>query len=173
MSSRLIGGQNLFNSLPRQLYCLGLFASKGRIHPVFPNRPRQNSQRGKELNKFCPPIGRDDLCLVFELYPSSTGLIVLWMSGSKYVLFTSLCWWRSLRGQCHEIFYPFFNWPKKFLKNKNNDFGQNIGLCGNAIFQLCNRISSQKRIDCETVQIRVFEIENGFKHKQNLVTMSI
>ena len=34
-SSRLYGGQNLFNSLPRQLFCLGLFEGKGRIHPIF------------------------------------------------------------------------------------------------------------------------------------------
>ena len=26
-----------------------------RIHPIFPNRPRQNSQRGKELNTFLAP----------------------------------------------------------------------------------------------------------------------
>ena len=30
-------GQNLFNSLPRQLVCLGLFERKGRGHPIFPH----------------------------------------------------------------------------------------------------------------------------------------
>ena len=46
-SSRLFGEQNLFNSLPR-------FACLDPFQPFLPNRPRQNSQRGKELNKFCP-----------------------------------------------------------------------------------------------------------------------
>ena len=57
-------GQKLFNSLPRQLFCLGLFERKGRIHPIFPNRPRQNSQRGKKFNKFCPPNRRPLPCLL-------------------------------------------------------------------------------------------------------------
>ena len=35
------------------------------------NRTRQNSQRGKELNKFCPPNRRDALCLCCSLHPSS------------------------------------------------------------------------------------------------------
>ena len=35
-----------------------------------PNRLRQNSWRGKELNKICPPNRRDDLCLCFCLHPS-------------------------------------------------------------------------------------------------------
>ena len=48
-------GQNLFYSLPRQLFCLCLCERKGRVHSNFPNRPRQNSQCGKELNKFCAP----------------------------------------------------------------------------------------------------------------------
>ena len=62
---RLFVGQNLINSLSRQKFCLDLFERKGRICPIFPNRPRQNSQRGKELNKFCPLNRRDNLCLVF------------------------------------------------------------------------------------------------------------
>ena len=32
---------------------------------------QQNSQRGKELNKFCRPNRCDDLCLCFSLHPSS------------------------------------------------------------------------------------------------------
>ena len=31
----------------------------------------QNSLRGKELNKFCPPNSNDDLCLLFCINPSS------------------------------------------------------------------------------------------------------
>ena len=53
-SSLVFGGQNLFKSLPRQLFCLGLFERKGRIHPIFPNRLRQNIQRGKELTNSVP-----------------------------------------------------------------------------------------------------------------------
>ena len=30
----------------------------------------QSSQRGKELNQFCPPSSSDDLCLLFCIYPS-------------------------------------------------------------------------------------------------------
>ena len=39
-SSLLFRGQNFFNSLPRLLCCLGLCERKGRIHPIFLNRPR-------------------------------------------------------------------------------------------------------------------------------------
>ena len=70
-SWRLVWGQNLFISLLRQLFCLGLFGRKDRIRPIFPNQPRQNSQRGEELKKFCPKNRRDDLCLYFSLHPSS------------------------------------------------------------------------------------------------------
>ena len=35
------------------------------------NRPVQNSQRGKEFNKFCSPNRSNDLCRFFCLYPSS------------------------------------------------------------------------------------------------------
>ena len=34
-SSRLFGGQNLFNSLPHLMFCLGQFERKGLIHPTF------------------------------------------------------------------------------------------------------------------------------------------
>ena len=70
-SSRLFEGQILFNSLPRQLFCLGRFGRIGCIQPFLSNQPRQNSQRGKELNKFCLPNRRDDLCLCFCIIPSS------------------------------------------------------------------------------------------------------
>ena len=36
-SSRVFGRQNLFHSLPRSLFCRGLFKRKGGIHPIFPN----------------------------------------------------------------------------------------------------------------------------------------
>ena len=54
-------------SIPCRASCFTLdyLKKKGRIHPIFPNRPRQNSQCAKELNKFCPRNGRDDLCFVF------------------------------------------------------------------------------------------------------------
>ena len=53
-SSRLFGGQNLFNSLPRQLFCLGLFGRNGWIQPFLSIRHRH-----------------DDLCLAFCCHPSS------------------------------------------------------------------------------------------------------
>ena len=34
------------------------------------NRLVQNSQRGQELNQFCPPNRSDDICLFFGIYPS-------------------------------------------------------------------------------------------------------
>ena len=43
----------------------------GWTHPILPNRPRQNSLRGKELKKICPPNRRDDLFLGLCLNPSS------------------------------------------------------------------------------------------------------
>ena len=68
-----------------QRYCaLGRFEEQDKfihsfIHPV--NRVAfiqffkivlvQNSWRGKELNYFCPPNSRDDLCLFFCIYPPS------------------------------------------------------------------------------------------------------
>ena len=70
-SSPLFKGQNLFNALPQQLFCLGRFGRIGLIQPFLPNRLTQNRQCGKELNKFCPPNRRVDLCLCFSLHPSS------------------------------------------------------------------------------------------------------
>ena len=76
------GEQNLFNSLPHQLFCL-LDDLKNRMYLSFSfrsswcnssyssNRPLQQNQHGKELNKFCPPKRSDDICLFFCLYPSS------------------------------------------------------------------------------------------------------
>ena len=40
------------------------------IHPFLQIVLVQNSQRGKELNKFCPPNSSDDLCLLFCTYLS-------------------------------------------------------------------------------------------------------
>ena len=50
--------------------CLGRFGRNGWIHPILPNRPRQNSNRVKELNNFCSPNRRNDLCLAFYFHPS-------------------------------------------------------------------------------------------------------
>ena len=41
-----------------------------RMHPIIQNRPKQNSQRGKEFNKCLPPNRNDDLCLFFCFYSS-------------------------------------------------------------------------------------------------------
>ena len=67
------------SSLPPLLFYLGRFwrigcihpllsIHPGAIHPIIQNRFRQNSQRGKELNK---PNRSDDLCIFFCLYPFS------------------------------------------------------------------------------------------------------
>ena len=80
-----VGGKNVFNSLPRKLFCLGRFWRIGWIHPFKSywcnsfynsNRPVQNSKRGKELDKLCPPNRNDDLYLFCLLYPSSMGLFI-------------------------------------------------------------------------------------------------
>ena len=47
------------------------YKQTGWIQPFLPNRSRQNSWRSKELNKFCPPNRRDDLCLAFCFHHSS------------------------------------------------------------------------------------------------------
>ena len=41
------------------------------VHPIFQTVLVENSQRGKEFNKFCPPNSSDDFCLFFCIYPSS------------------------------------------------------------------------------------------------------
>ena len=46
-------------------------SSKQTEQLFLPNRPRQNRQRGKKLNKFCPPIRSEDLCLALCFHPSS------------------------------------------------------------------------------------------------------
>ena len=72
--SRLFGGQNLVNFfaalavLPQSTW---IFKKPGWIRQFLPNRPRQNSERGKKLNKFCPSNRRDDLWLGFCRYPPS------------------------------------------------------------------------------------------------------
>ena len=43
----------------------------GAINPFLPVILVQNRQRGKELNKFCPPNSSDDLYLFFCINPSS------------------------------------------------------------------------------------------------------
>ena len=76
--------RDLINSLPRQLFCpsVGRFEEIGWIHPFCWNYPGANhpflqivqvksSYRGKELNKFCPPNGSDDLCFFFFIHPLS------------------------------------------------------------------------------------------------------
>ena len=78
----LLVGQNLFNSLLRQLFALERFEDKDEFILFFPNHPGaihpilqivllQNSQRGKKFNNLCPPNNSDDLCLLFYINPSS------------------------------------------------------------------------------------------------------
>ena len=54
-------------------WCNSSFSSNhpGAIHPFLQIVLEQNSQRGMELNKFCPPNSGDDLCLSFCMHPSS------------------------------------------------------------------------------------------------------
>ena len=65
---------HLFNSLPRQLFCtIGRFEEQDELHQ-HDSKKRMNlsssskssySQRGKELNKFCPPNISNIFCLFF------------------------------------------------------------------------------------------------------------
>ena len=55
----------------KRLNSAGLFGKKLLNQPCLSKLLRQNSKRGKELNKFCPPNRRDDLCLAFCFNPSS------------------------------------------------------------------------------------------------------
>ena len=52
-------------SCTRTIWRIGFLHSSLQIILV------KNSQRGKELNTFCPPNRSNDLCLCFCLYPSS------------------------------------------------------------------------------------------------------
>ena len=61
----LFGGQNCFNSLPRDLFFTRTTWRIGWISPGW----LSTSKRGKELNKFFPPDSSEDLCL-FKLYLS-------------------------------------------------------------------------------------------------------
>ena len=70
-SSRLFGGQNLFNSLPRQLFCFGRF---GRIvlFNLFFYISTEAKQLARQGIEYILPLNRrDDLCLCFCLHPSS------------------------------------------------------------------------------------------------------
>ena len=88
------------------MFWLDRFGRKGWIHPILPNRPRQNTvalKRGKELNKFCPPFRRDDLCLCFWLHPASMALLgetlgcrlLMWEIGLAWIVVASrfFCDW--------------------------------------------------------------------------------
>ena len=48
------------------------FNHPGAVHPIIQNRSRQNSQRGKEFNKFFPPKRRP-----ISLYAFSSVFILL------------------------------------------------------------------------------------------------
>ena len=83
-SSLLFGGQNLFTSLPRQLFCTRILWRKGWIVtgwydendefiPLLHIALVQNSLRRKELNKFCPPNSSDDPLLLFCIL-----ILLLW-----------------------------------------------------------------------------------------------
>ena len=81
-SSLLFGGQNLFNYLPRQLFCTRMILNRrinssfssnhpGAIHPILQFVLVQNSLRRKDINKFWHPSSSKDLCLFFCIYSSS------------------------------------------------------------------------------------------------------
>ena len=68
------------NSLPRQFFFSGRFEEQDEflssyhsdaINPFLHIILVQNRQRGKEMNKFCPPNSSDDLCLLLCINPSS------------------------------------------------------------------------------------------------------
>ena len=63
------------------LFALVYLKAKGRIHPIFPNGPRQNQQRGKELHKFCPQTDATTFALssnsILLLCSNSMGILPL------------------------------------------------------------------------------------------------
>ena len=69
-SSRLFGGAELVQSLPRY-FTAGQIWRIGWIRPFLQIMLVQNRLRGKEMKQFCPPNSSGDLCLLFCLYPSS------------------------------------------------------------------------------------------------------
>ena len=84
----MLGGQNLFNSLPRLAinFTLGRFEEydqksfssnhPGAIYPIFQIFLVQNSYCVKELNHFSLLSSSDDICLLFWMYPSYMTVLI-------------------------------------------------------------------------------------------------
>ena len=93
------GGQNLCNSLPRQLFCTRTIL-KNMTNSSFSfksswcnsscysksSSAKQLQQHGKERNKFFPPKRSDDLCLFFCLYLYSIEGIIAIAASSTSIL---------------------------------------------------------------------------------------
>ena len=59
------------DDLENRMNCTRIILREGRIHPILQIVRVKNSQRGKELNQFCPPNSSNSLCLLFCINPSS------------------------------------------------------------------------------------------------------
>ena len=111
-SSRLFEGQNLFNSLPRYLFCLGRFGGKGWINPFltvffyfvymewYILKGRSNNffeLQFFSINRNLPSDQSDNIF-------SSFGLRFCWVIGT----------FRNFRGVCYhslKIFLGSHSWP--------------------------------------------------------------
>ena len=87
----------------------------------------QNSQCGKELNKFCPPNNSNDLCLLFCKNPSSTRPSLSDWSESIKVIFTPSnvipCFLKKL------AYYMFSGTYIIFIKDKRPTFVKHTLTC--------------------------------------------
>ena len=97
------------DEVKNRMNCTRMILRKWLIHPILQIVLVQNSLRGKELNKFFPPNGRDDLCLFVCIYPSSLrrqmyGHVVLNIPHSVLLNLLPLHSWSS------ESVLPRFEW---------------------------------------------------------------
>ena len=90
-----------------------LFGRNSWIQPFRPNQPRQNSERSKERNKFCPPNRRNDLCLAFCFHPSSM------LNRVDYVVSKfSTVFFYNLKRQFHLFFHDSSSILSRFMSTK-------------------------------------------------------
>ena len=74
------------DDLRKRMKCTRMVWRKWWIHTIIQMVLVQNSLRGKELMKFCPPKSGHDLCLRFCTNPSSIILTYKWFQAPAYVI---------------------------------------------------------------------------------------
>ena len=155
-SSLLFGGQNLFTALAllhqddmkKRMNCTRIIWRNGWIAPGWYEETDelhqddmkktdefilfvvlvQNSQRGDELNTFCPPNSSDDLCLLFCLNPSS---MLIWRDAGIRIRVAARCSSMKIRqGKDHKIVLKIWDAGHKFYcKMLHNTWGRYLILC--------------------------------------------